>query len=128
MPDFIKHLQRLDGKWGTTYNRRWDLYNRVGRGNDYTYGCPNRDPTKKDPDFLRDFVCSVRLASYFIEYDAYWQAHCAAVDRGHGAAVRSQDRGPTSGSSPGASSWWRPRSCPSSSFPLSDWLRASQTH
>ena len=110
LPHFVQHLQRLDNsRWSTTYNGRWDRYNRIGHGNDYRHGVPTRDPFKKELSFLRDFVCWLRLADYFREFDTYWSGAAAGGEPGGASAGRGHERGHARGTSSGAGSSGRPR-------------------
>ena len=110
LPHFVQHLQRLDNsRWSTTYNGRWDRYNRIGHGNDYRHGVPTRDPFKKELSFLRDFVCWLRLADYFREFDTYWSGAAADGEPGGASAGRGHERGHARGTSSGAGSSGRPR-------------------
>ena len=93
LPDFVKHLQKQDrSRWRTRCNERWDQYCRTGRGNDYRGGCPNKDPTKKELTFLRDFVCSLWLTDYFCEFDEYWRSRQGGYDSAPSTEAASQGR------------------------------------
>ena len=68
LAEFVKFLQRLDRRWGTRYNARWEAH---CRGEHRGKGQPDKDPTRKTPLSLQSFVAKCRLVDYFTQYREY---------------------------------------------------------